>query len=444
MPVPGVRPPRPGRARARPCGPRRDRRRGASVRLPARSGLAVGPALSRTRSTIWSPARRTRSRRSAATSCSMPTARRAAARYVAMRTRPTSELCFAVVGSMTDPGEAERLAAKYERGVDDAAMLAPARGTGTTSRAACGSPASEPEMAALDTVFPWLAHNAMMHLTVPHGLEQYTRRRLGHARRLPGAGRVPAGARARRAGEGHPAHRLRPAVRDAGRLAAMVHARALFRHPGQAQPWRRDRLAAQGAVRLHRGDERPRLPRRAGRLAARGRSRADRARGPDRGACRQAARHGARALHPRHASHPLRRGRLERLPAAGRPEHARLDGEQLDGRAAVPAARALRRGAAPRRARRRRSGARRARGGHARRFQPLSDARRHGRRLCDLRPGRRGAGAPAPPERHAHRPALFAAADDPQHHRRPVHAGAGASIICASSASTCSSPTARG
>ena len=28
-------------------------------------------------------------------------------------------------------------------------------------------------VAALDTILPWLAHNAMMHLTVPHGLEQY-------------------------------------------------------------------------------------------------------------------------------------------------------------------------------------------------------------------------------------------------------------------------------
>ena len=26
----------------------------------------------------------------------------------------------------------------------------------------------------LDTIFPWLAHDAMVHLTVPHGLEQYT------------------------------------------------------------------------------------------------------------------------------------------------------------------------------------------------------------------------------------------------------------------------------
>ena len=33
---------------------------------------------------------------------------------------------------------------------------------------------SRSRLAALNTIFPWLAHNAMMHLTVPHGLEQYT------------------------------------------------------------------------------------------------------------------------------------------------------------------------------------------------------------------------------------------------------------------------------
>ena len=48
------------------------------------------------------------------------------------------------------------------------------RATGSTSRAACGSTGGGAEVAALDTLFPWLAHNAMMHLTVPHGLEQYT------------------------------------------------------------------------------------------------------------------------------------------------------------------------------------------------------------------------------------------------------------------------------
>lgn len=94
--------------------------------------------------------------------------------YVALRTRTTDALCFAVVGSMTDAAEADRLAAKYEGGVAASTMLAPAarywehvtRGLRLTGR--------HPDVAALDTMFPWLAHNAMIHLTVPHGLEQYT------------------------------------------------------------------------------------------------------------------------------------------------------------------------------------------------------------------------------------------------------------------------------
>jgi 1,2-beta-oligoglucan phosphorylase len=94
--------------------------------------------------------------------------------YIALRTRATGELCFAVVGSLTDSAAAERLAAKYARGIEDPAMLAPAarywehvtRGLRITGRG--------PEVAALDDLFPWLAHNAMVHLSVPHGLEQYT------------------------------------------------------------------------------------------------------------------------------------------------------------------------------------------------------------------------------------------------------------------------------
>ena len=46
--------------------------------------------------------------------------------YAAMRTRPTNEFVFAVVGSMTDPKQAEALARKYAKPVDEAAMLKPA------------------------------------------------------------------------------------------------------------------------------------------------------------------------------------------------------------------------------------------------------------------------------------------------------------------------------
>ena len=45
LPVPGVRPPGPRRARARPCRPRRDRRGQRAVRVPPRPGIPVGPAL---------------------------------------------------------------------------------------------------------------------------------------------------------------------------------------------------------------------------------------------------------------------------------------------------------------------------------------------------------------------------------------------------------------
>ena len=94
--------------------------------------------------------------------------------FVALQTCSTSELRFAVVGSLRDRREAKRLAAKYGAGVDSSAMLAPAsshwervtRGLRITGR--------HPDVSALDTIFPWLAHNAMMHVTVPHGLEQYT------------------------------------------------------------------------------------------------------------------------------------------------------------------------------------------------------------------------------------------------------------------------------
>jgi cellobiose phosphorylase len=94
--------------------------------------------------------------------------------YIAIRTRATAELCFAVVGSPSDPDEAERLSARYARGVDDAAMLAPAARYWQHVTRGLRISGHGPEVPALNTLFPWLAHNAIVHLTVPHGLEQYT------------------------------------------------------------------------------------------------------------------------------------------------------------------------------------------------------------------------------------------------------------------------------
>lgn len=94
--------------------------------------------------------------------------------YLALRTRPVREVSFAVVGSMTDLKAAEQLAAKFEHGVENASLFLPARrfwGRATRNLRVKGGGDGG---AALDTLFPWLAHNAMIHLTVPHGLEQYT------------------------------------------------------------------------------------------------------------------------------------------------------------------------------------------------------------------------------------------------------------------------------
>lgn len=97
--------------------------------------------------------------------------------YVALRSRPTKKLAFAVVGSMTDAAEAERLAKAYAAGVTAAAMLRPAKkfwSEVTRDLKLRGTGKGAADLAAIETTFPWLAHNAMMHLTVPHGLEQYT------------------------------------------------------------------------------------------------------------------------------------------------------------------------------------------------------------------------------------------------------------------------------
>jgi 1,2-beta-oligoglucan phosphorylase len=96
--------------------------------------------------------------------------------FAAIRTSPTNAFVFAVVGSMTDEKQAKALAAKYAKPVDDATMLAHAdrywRNITRGIRVKCAKPDADAE--AVDTVLPWLAHDAIIHLTVPHGLEQYT------------------------------------------------------------------------------------------------------------------------------------------------------------------------------------------------------------------------------------------------------------------------------
>ncbi|HVN44786.1 MAG TPA: hypothetical protein VMT66_05995 [Steroidobacteraceae bacterium] len=96
--------------------------------------------------------------------------------FAVLQTLPTNELVFAVVGSLSDPAEAEALAAQYSAPIADVAMqgavLARWREVTRGIRITGASPGSAAQ--ALDTVFPWMVHDAMVHLTAPHGLEQFT------------------------------------------------------------------------------------------------------------------------------------------------------------------------------------------------------------------------------------------------------------------------------
>ena len=94
--------------------------------------------------------------------------------HVAMRTGPTRELGFSVVASPADPAAAQRLATAYERPADVAAMAMPAAAYWARITRGLRLAGPGPEPAALQTIFPWLVHNAIMHLTVAHGLEQYS------------------------------------------------------------------------------------------------------------------------------------------------------------------------------------------------------------------------------------------------------------------------------
>ena len=95
---------------------------------------------------------------------------------MAIRTAPSNEFAFAVVGSMTDGKQAKALAAKYAKPADEARMLKPADRfwRNLTRGVRVKSANSSADALAVDAIFPWLAHDAMIHLTAPHGLEQYT------------------------------------------------------------------------------------------------------------------------------------------------------------------------------------------------------------------------------------------------------------------------------
>ncbi len=100
--------------------------------------------------------------------------RRRGGGYAVIRTRPTRSLVFAVVGSLNDERQAAALAVKYADGVDDGVLSAQStRAWRRISRGVRLQNAGA-EAKAVDAILPWFVHDAMMHLTAPHGLEQYS------------------------------------------------------------------------------------------------------------------------------------------------------------------------------------------------------------------------------------------------------------------------------
>jgi cellobiose phosphorylase len=94
--------------------------------------------------------------------------------YAVIRTRPTRNLAFAVVGSLGDEKQAEALAAKYAGGVDESVLSRQSARAWRRITRGVRLPNASAEAKDVETILPWLAHDAMMHLTAPHGLEQYS------------------------------------------------------------------------------------------------------------------------------------------------------------------------------------------------------------------------------------------------------------------------------
>ena len=93
--------------------------------------------------------------------------------YVAILTKATKALRLAVVGAMSDPAEAERLAQRYAAPGGQASPEAATRSWSAVTRDIRLS-GQHADIMGLDTLLPWMIHDAVIHVAVPHGLEQYT------------------------------------------------------------------------------------------------------------------------------------------------------------------------------------------------------------------------------------------------------------------------------
>ena len=213
-------------------------------------------------------------------------------------------------------------------------MLAPARRFWTHVTRGLRIVGDDAGVRALDTSFPWLAHNAMIHLTVPHGLEQYTGAAWGtrdvcqgpvefllsleHDEPVKEILRIVFAQQYEKRGDWPQWFMLEPYsnIQDKHAHGDVIvwPLKALCDYI----EWTNDVAFLDEEVAWRNEDTLARTERqRHGRPAY-----------------REAHRHGATAFHTGHQAHPLWRGRLERFAPARRSRLARLDGEQLDGGAA--------------------------------------------------------------------------------------------------------------
>ena len=341
--------------------------------------------------------------------------------YAAIRTAPTRDFRFAVIGSMTSAAEADALAAEFSHPIADQELLEPARcfwRKVTRGLRIDGD-------AALDALFPWLAQNAMIHLTVPHGLEQYTGAAWGtrdvcqgpvefllalrHDEPVKEILRLVFAQQYELSGDWPQWFMLDPYAIIQDRVSHgdvivwplkalndYIEATGDFAFLDEPVTWRGDdleRTARKDSVAaISQNSWRP-----CGRASLRG-------------------------------THLIRYGEGDWNDSLQPVDPAMRDAMASSWTVALlfqqfrRAAEIYRRSGRTREAR----GIRRARRRHAGRLQCASDARRDRRGLCDLRAGRRGSRTAAASDRQAHRAQLFAAADDARDHRRPVHAGADA------------------
>ncbi|NKJ37612.1 cellobiose phosphorylase [Rhizobium sp. SG570] len=94
--------------------------------------------------------------------------------FIALKSHPTQELRFAVTGSMADAAAGETFSARYASGVKSEEMLAPAQRFWSHVTRNARIEGDDPDVTAQAVMLPWIAHDAIVHLSVPHGLEQYT------------------------------------------------------------------------------------------------------------------------------------------------------------------------------------------------------------------------------------------------------------------------------